>query len=98
MVCAFYGNVYNEAKTEGIKTVLLSMASITGILSANLGVMNLLPIPALDGGRFLFFIIEAFRRRPIPPEKEGIIHLIGFALIAVLGIAVAFNDVIKIFG
>lgn len=91
------GTVYDKAKSSGIKTILLSMASITGILSANLGVMNLLPIPALDGGRFLFFIIEAVRGKQIPPEKEGIVNLVGFAIIAVFGLVIAFNDILKIF-
>lgn len=91
------GTVYNEAKVIGLKTVLLSMASITGLLSANLGVMNLLPIPALDGGRFLFFIVEAVRGKQVSPEKEGLVHLVGFALLTVLGIVIAFNDVLKIF-
>ena len=67
------------------------------LLSANLAVMNLLPIPALDGGRIVFLIIEGVRRRPIDPEKEGWIHLAGFALVMLLGILVAFNDIRRIF-
>ena len=66
-------------------------------LSANLAVMNLLPIPALDGGRIVFLIIEGVRRRPIDPEKEGWIHLVGFALVIGLAIFVAFNDIRRIF-
>lgn len=91
------GEVYNKAKSGGVLVVLLNMANITGLLSANLGVMNLLPIPALDGGRFLFFIAEAIRGKKIPPEKEGVVHLIGFALLMLFGIVVAFNDILKFF-
>lgn len=91
------GEVYNEAKQGGLMFVLLNMANITGLLSANLGVMNLLPIPALDGGRFLFFIAEAIRGKKIPPEKEGVVHLIGFAILMIFGVVVAFNDVLKFF-
>ena len=56
----------------GIKTVVLSLLNFAIMLSANLGVMNLLPLPALDGGRLVFIIIEMIRRKKVPPEKEGI--------------------------
>lgn len=91
------GTVYREAKSMGLKVILLNMAEITGLLSANLGVMNLLPIPALDGGRFLFFVAEGIRRKRIPPEKEGMVHLAGFALLMLFGLVVAFKDIMKIF-
>lgn len=60
--------------------------------------MNLLPIPALDGGRLLFQIIEVIRRKPINQEKEGIITLIGFAALMVLMVFILFNDISKIIG
>ena len=66
-------------------------------LSANLGVVNLLPIPALDGGRLIFLIVEAIRRRRIPPEKEGMVHFAGFALLMVLMVVVMYNDIMKLF-
>ena len=66
-------------------------------LSANLGVVNLLPIPALDGGRLVFLIVEAVRRKRIPPEKEGMVHFAGFALLMVLMVVVMFNDIMKLF-
>ena len=72
------------------------MLSMTILLSANLGVMNLLPIPALDGGRLLFLIVEGIRRKKIDEELEGKIHLVGFALLMVLMVVVLFNDVRKI--
>lgn len=66
-------------------------------LSINLAVLNLLPIPALDGGRILFIIIEKIIRRPISPKLEGNFHLVGLVLIIALSIFVAVRDVIKLF-
>ena len=63
------------------------------LLSANLGVMNLLPIPALDGGRLVFLFVEAVRGKPMDPEKEGMVNLIGFALLMALMVFVVFNDI-----
>ena len=67
------------------------------MLSANLGVMNLLPIPALDGGRLVFLLIEAIRRKPLPPEKEGMVHLIGMVLLMILMVFIFFNDIKNVF-
>ena len=67
------------------------------LLSANLGVMNLLPIPALDGGRLIFLIVEAIRRKPLNPDKEGIVHMIGLLLLFALMFFVLANDIRKIF-
>lgn len=82
-----------EVAKEGI-FVLLKWA---GVLSINLGIMNLLPLPALDGGRLLFFAIEAVRGKPIDKQKEGIVHFIGFALLMLLMIAVTWNDIQRFF-
>ena len=76
---------------------LLNVTSLTIVLSVSLGVMNLLPIPALDGGRLVFLIIEAVRGKAIDREKESIVHFIGFALLMILMIAVLFSDIKKIF-
>ena len=67
------------------------------IISLNLGIMNLLPIPALDGGRLMFLIVEAIRRKPIPPEKEGTVHAIGFALLIALFAVIMFYDFFRLF-
>ena len=67
------------------------------MLSANLGVMNLLPIPALDGGRLVFLIIEAIRRKRLDPETEAKIHFAGLMALMILMVVVMFNDVRKIF-
>lgn len=68
-----------------------------GILSINLGIMNLLPIPALDGGRLMFFAVEAVRGKPIDRQKEGFVHLIGFALLMILMLVVTWNDIQRFF-
>lgn len=67
------------------------------ILSINLGIMNLLPLPALDGGRLLFFLVEFLRGKPIDRQKEGIVHFIGFALLMLLMIIVTWNDIQRYF-
>ena len=67
------------------------------ILSINLGIMNLLPIPALDGGRLMFFAVEALRGKPIDRQKEGMVHFIGFALLMLLMLVVTWNDIQRFF-
>lgn len=88
---------YDVSKKFGFFSVLMSMINITLLLSANLAVMNLLPIPGLDGGRLLFLTIELIRRKPIPPEKEGYVNLAGMALLMALVIFVLFNDISRFF-
>lgn len=90
-------DTYNTAKEYGGLSVFLSMLSIGVLLSANLGVMNLLPLPALDGGRLVFLFIEAIRRKRVPPEKEGVVHMIGIILLLALMVFVMFNDIMKLF-
>lgn len=90
------GDSYEEAKTEGTVMVWMQMLYWAILLSANLGVMNLLPIPALDGGRLVFLIIEAIRRKKINPNVEGMIHFAGFVLLMVLMVFVMFNDIRRI--
>ncbi len=89
---------YDAAKQYGIMSVLLTMMNIAMLLSVNLGVINLLPLPALDGGRLVFLIVEIFRGKPVPPEKEGVVHFIGIILFFLLAIFVLFNDVSRIIG
>lgn len=88
------GDVYEQTSEQGnALDVVLQMAYITILLSANLGVMNLLPIPALDGGKLLFTLIEAVRGKPIDREKEGMVHLIGMILLMILMVVIFFNDI-----
>lgn len=91
------GNTYETARSSGALVVLMSMFNISIMISANLGVMNLLPIPALDGGRVLFFVIEVIRRKKIPEEKEGMIHLVGLAILMGLMVLIMMNDIRNIF-
>ena len=71
----------------------LNVLYFVAFISVNLAVMNLLPIPALDGGRIMFLIVEAVRGKPLPPEKEGWVHTIGFALLMVLMVFILYNDI-----
>ncbi|MGN1133925.1 MAG: site-2 protease family protein, partial [Oscillospiraceae bacterium] len=70
---------------------------LAAFITINLGLFNLLPIPALDGGRLIFLIIEAIRRKPVPPEKEGMVHAIGMAALMLLMVVVTVSDVMKLF-
>lgn len=88
---------YQQSKSDGVYYVFLNMLRIAILLSANLGVMNLLPIPALDGGRALFLIIELIRGKRVPPEKEGYVHLAGMVCLLLLMAFVMFNDIKRIF-
>lgn len=81
----------------GLPTVLLTMINIAILLSVNLGVLNLLPLPALDGGRLVFLLIEAIRGKPVPQDKEGMVHFIGFVLLMILMVFVVFNDISRLF-
>ena len=85
------GKTYDTAKEYGWQSVLLSMLNITLMLSVNLGILNLLPIPALDGGRLVFLLVEVIRGKPVPPEKEGMVHFM------VLMVVIFFNDLSNIF-
>lgn len=89
-------DVKDAAAPYGPWVVLLNMFNIAMLLSVNLGILNLLPLPAIDGGKLLFLFVEGLRGKPIPPEKEGIVHLVGFALLAILAIVVMYNDILRI--
>jgi len=88
-------DAYEEVKPFGISAVILTMMSLTVLLSVNLGVMNLLPLPALDGGRLVFQFIEVIFGKPVPPEKEGFVHMIGMVALLGLMVFVLFNDITK---
>ena len=87
---------YEESKEDGAFYVWINMLNLAVLLSANLGVMNLLPIPALDGGRLLFFLVEVIRRKRLDPELEGRIHLVGLAVLLALMVLILANDVRRI--
>ena len=89
--------IVDETKEYGAYPVALELANFCILLSANLGVLNLLPLPALDGGRILFILLEILRGKPIPREKEGLIHTIGMICLMILMVIFVFNDVRKLF-
>lgn len=91
------GQTYEESKSSGAFYVWLNMINISILLSANLGVMNLLPLPALDGGRLVFLVIEAIRGKAIDQEKEGMVHFVGLMLLMALMVFVMFNDIRRLF-
>jgi len=79
------------------KTGVINLLAFSALISVNLGLFNLLPLPALDGGRILFVLAEAIRGKPLPPEKEGYIHYLGFLLLIALLIFVTYRDILRIF-
>lgn len=78
------------------KYTFADLMSIVSLITINVGVFNLLPIPALDGARFVFLLVELIRRKPAKPEVEGTVHFVGFALLMVLILVVTFNDIFKL--
>ncbi|GGN49892.1 RIP metalloprotease RseP [Oceanobacillus indicireducens] len=86
-----------DATDQIVQTGFWNFLLWTAMLSVNLGVINLVPLPALDGGRLLFVGIEALRGKPVPPEKEGLFHFVGFALLMLLMIVVTWNDIQRLF-
>ncbi|MGT2895987.1 RIP metalloprotease RseP [Streptococcus entericus] len=86
-----------QMSSSAAKEGLLSVLTLMAMLSMNLGIFNLLPIPALDGGKILLNIIEAIRKKPLKQETEGYITLAGVALMLLLTIAVTWNDIVRTF-
>lgn len=86
-----------QAIGEGAHQGLSNLLGLTGVLSIQLGIINLFPIPALDGSRLIFLLIEGLRGKPLNPEKENMIHLVGFVLLMVLMLAVTYKDVLRLF-
>lgn len=86
-----------SAMSTVAKTGLADFLFFAGFLAVNIGVMNLLPLPALDGGRILFVLWEIIFRRPIPRDKEGYVHFIGFILLIGLMVFATWNDIVRLF-
>ncbi len=74
-----------------------SLLTLAALIAINVGIVNLLPIPAMDGGRLVFLIIEAIRGKPIKAEHEGLVHFIGIVALMLLMVIVTFNDIARIF-
>lgn len=96
-VAQVVGEVYEESKADGIYYVWLNLMELTILLTANLGVMNLLPFPALDGGRLVFLLIEAVIRRPVNRKFEALVHFVGMCVLLVFMMFVMYNDISKFF-
>ncbi|PNU01094.1 RIP metalloprotease RseP [Clostridium thermosuccinogenes] len=84
--------------SQTIKDKLVNLVGITSLISVNLGIMNLIPFPALDGSKIIILIIEVIRRKAMPPEKEAIISMVGLVLLLVLMVFATSNDIMRIFG
>ena len=85
--------VVSDAAKQGVSSFL----NIAVMLAMNLGVFNLLPLPALDGGRLLFQIVELVRRKPLRPEVEGYVHFAGIVLLMLLMVVITYKDIVKLF-
>ena len=81
-----------QAASQGLQSLLFMVA----LIAVNLGVVNLFPLPALDGGRLFFLLIELVRRKPIKPQYEGYVHFVGFALLMLLMVVVTYNDILRL--
>lgn len=85
-----------QAISQAAKRNLPSLLMMTGFITVNLGIFNLLPLPALDGGRLLFLLLEVIRRKPISPKYEGYVHAAGLFLMLVLMVTVTYQDIVRL--
>lgn len=90
------GDTYEQSRSEGSLILWMNLLNMAVLLSANLGIMNLLPFPALDGGRLVFLLTEAIRRKPINRKVEGMIHFTGLMLLMALMVFIMYNDILRI--
>lgn len=96
-IAQFVGESYEQAEQNyGTSSAILTMLEIVVLLSVNLGILNLLPLPALDGGRLLFMFVEVLRGKPVSPEKEGMVHFAGLVVLMVLMVFIMYNDIMKL--
>lgn len=95
-IAVLVDDVAEQTRPYGIWIMVVNLMNLAMLLSVNLGVLNLLPLPALDGGRLVFLLLEVIRGKPVPPEKEGMVHLAGFAILCCLMVLIMYNDIIKL--
>lgn len=95
-VATAIGQAASAGLATGLKDAINNVIFIMVIITVNLGIFNLLPLPALDGGRLVFLIIEGIRRKPINPKYEGWVHAAGFALLIALMLTVTFSDIMRL--
>lgn len=81
---------------EAARISIYSLLSLAAIISINLAILNILPFPALDGGRIIFALIELIKGKPIDPNKEGFVHLVGFVILMILMVLVLYKDIVKL--
>lgn len=93
---ADYGKAMKKSGLQVFTDIIMNMLYMAVLLSANLGIMNLLPLPALDGGRLVFILIEAVRGKPIDPAKEGYVHFAGFVVLMLFMVFIMYNDILRI--
>ena len=91
------GDTYDQSIDSGMLYVVMNLLNLSALISANLFVTNLLPIPALDGGRILMFIVEGIRGKRLNESIEGKVNFVGFVLLMGLMVLVMYNDIVKIF-
>lgn len=82
---------------ESAKYGFINVIYLIGYICVNVGFINLLPLPAFDGGRVFFMVIEAIRKKPVSPKVENIIHAVGLVLLMILMVVITFNDIVRIF-
>ncbi|MCR5734744.1 MAG: M50 family metallopeptidase [Lachnospiraceae bacterium] len=95
-VTAAMSDLYEESRSYGALIIALNMLSVAILVSANVGIFNLFPIPGLDGGKLLFYIVEIIRRKPADKEIEAKIQLAGFALMLLMVVFITYNDILKL--
>lgn len=94
---AVIGGAVQQSSSGGLRLTILVLMNLSLMLSVNLGIMNLLPIPALDGGRLLFILLEMLLRKRLNPKWEEKINTVGMAILLLLMLAIVFNDVFNLF-
>ena len=82
--------------SKGIRAGFEMVLNYIILISFNLGIMNLLPLPALDGGRLVFLAFEGIFRKPVPRGKEAVVHLVGMALLLILMVVLTYQDIARL--
>lgn len=85
-----------KAIGDAVQYGFMNLLFLIALITINLGVFNMLPFPALDGGRLLFMIVEAIRKKPVSQKVESAVHMVGFALLMLLTVLVLFNDIVRL--
>jgi regulator of sigma E protease len=89
-----------QAAAEGLKVSFMAafnnILTMMIVITMNLGIVNLLPLPALDGGRLVFLLLEAIRRKPVPAKYEGWVHAAGFVFLMAFMVVITFNDIMRL--